>query len=297
MKILFLGDHGPTNIRSTKDGLIIGDASPVPPPDFAYDTILIGNTKGFVSYAALKTLGKWGITVGLLGRSGTPLATFVPWARNDAPLRLAQMQAALDEGRRVQVARAILEAKIGQRVPRDVRAVRDLRGYESKVAQVYWNALGVNRLSGYYKTLHAKATTSVNAAINYAQGVHAVLCRRMISLVGLDPAVGFLHHATYDKDAFVYDWQELARQVVDREAIAFARETPAAFLRDEDWVYRLKNNAAKQLALQTGEALSRKISYHGERATIETVLTGELRKLGGWFRKPTGSLSLHAIPA
>lgn len=297
MKILFLGDHGPTNIRSTKDGLVIGDAVPVPPPDFAYDTILIGNTKGFVSYAALKTLGKWGITVGLMGRGGTPLATFVPWSRNDAPLRLAQMRAALDEKRRFRVARAILEAKVGKSIPRGVRTVRALRGQEARIARMYWNGLGINRVSGYYKTLNAKATTPVNAAINYAQGVHAVLCRRIISLVGLDPSVGFLHNSTYDKDGFVYDWQEMARQVVDREAIGFARENPDSFLRDEDWVFRLKNDAARRLALRTGDALSRKVPYRGERVPIEGVLTQELRKLGTWLRKPTGSLSLHSIPA
>ena len=113
MRALYLGGPGPVKIGLTKDGLTIGEATPTPPPEFEYDTVLIGNTKGYLSIPALKTLGKWKVSVGLMGRGGTPLSTFIPWARNDAPLRLAQMRASLDPVRSLVVAKAFVSATPG----------------------------------------------------------------------------------------------------------------------------------------------------------------------------------------
>lgn len=297
MNVLYLGSHGPTNIRLLKDGLVIGDSEPIPPPEFDYDTILIGNTKGFVSYAALKCLGKWGITVALLGRSGVPFATFVPFHRKDAPLRLAQMKCALEPTRRLQVARAIVTAKTGKEPPSTARSPADLRMWEGVEAARYWSSLGINRRSGYLKSVNQKATTKTNAAINAAQGIHSVKVRGIISKVGLDPEVGFLHNSTTDKEAFALDAQEFARPIVDRVAIEFAEAHPDAFLRDDWWVYRLTNDAMRQLALRVGQALSREVRYEGERVTVENVITRELRALGVWFRAPRASLSLQTLPA
>lgn len=296
MRVLYLGAHGPTNIRLTKEGIQIGDASPTPPPEFEYDTILIGNTKGFVSFAALKVLGKWGVTVGLMGRGGTPLSTFVPWARNDAPLRLAQMKAVLDPILRPKVARAFVEAKTGQKVPKERKTVTQIRAFEAQQASDYWMRLGVVRPSGFYKTLNAKATTPRNACINYAQGVHAVKVRTILAKIGLDPAIGFLHNSFSDKDAFVYDAQELARPIVDKVALDFARTRPeSSFNRDEDWVYSLKSDAARELAYRVGSALSREVPYHAMRVPVDGVVTRELRRLGEWVRSPARSLDLHTF--
>lgn len=295
MKVLYLGEHGPTKIRLLKEGLAIGERAPVPPPEFDYDTVLIGNTKGFVSFPALKTLGRWGVTVGLMGRGGTPLSTFVPWTRNDAALRLAQMRASLDPRKRMLVARAFVSAKLGVKLSPTLDTLTKLRHYEAEAAMAYWAERGVARRSGFYRTLNARATTPTNAAVNYAQGVHSVVCRRAIAKVGLDPCVGFLHVSAHDKEAFVYDAQELARAQVDEVALRFVRERPQSFLRDDDWVYRLTNEGARELALRTCDALSREVPYRGMRVSVEGVLVRELRALGAWCVSPTRSLKLFSF--
>jgi len=208
MRVLYLDGPGPQNIRLTKDGVELPDGSVRPPFDTGYDTIIVANTKGFVSYSALKALGKFGVTLALLGKGGTPLATFIPWNRNDAPLRIAQMRAHLDPKLRLTVARALVEAKTGAPLGH-ARTMEEVRQQESILATEYWGRIGVSRRSGYYGWgLHRNATTPENAAINYALGILAIKVRVAIAKVGLDPSIPFLHDPTESKDAFVFDWQE-----------------------------------------------------------------------------------------
>lgn len=296
MRVLYLGGPGPTNIRLTRDGLIIGEEKAIPPPEFDFDTILVGNTKGFASFPALKCLGKWGVTVALMGRYGTPLSTFVPWARNDAPLRLAQMRCALDERLRAKVARALVEAKTGWKLPAKLRTADDIRNEEGRLDYARWKFFGIDRRSGFYKNYNAKATRPICAALNYAQGVHAVKCRTIIAKVGLDDSVGFLHRPSRDKEGFGYDVQELARFYVDEAALRFYREVgDAAFIRDDDWVYRLRLEPAKELSLRVCAALEKQVRYQGEKVPIEGVITKEIRRLGEWFRNPASDLELFSL--
>jgi hypothetical protein len=137
MRVLYLDGPGPQNIRLTKDGVELPDGSVRPPFDTGYDTIIVANTKGFVSYSALKALGKFGVTLALLGKGGTPLATFIPWNRNDAPLRIAQMRAHLDPKLRLTVARALVEAKTGAPLGH-ARTIEEVRQQESILATEYW---------------------------------------------------------------------------------------------------------------------------------------------------------------
>jgi CRISPR/Cas system-associated endonuclease Cas1 len=295
MRVLFLDTFGESNIRLTADGVVIGNAPPLPPPDFPFDTILVGHVGGYASFSALKTLGKWGVTVGLMGMGGTALSTFVPWKRNDAPLRLAQMRAALDPRLRLLIARAFLIAKVGHEPPSSEDTIPKLRRWESAKAQEYWQSLGIQRRSGFYKTLNAKATTPINASINYAQGVLSVRCRTVIAKVGLDESVGFLHESTTDGEAFVHDVHELLRQEMDAVGIAYANEIGAkGFVHDNEWVYRFKTPAlARGLAERVCASLNRTVHYHGQRVSLDGVLIRELRRLSEWFRQPKGPLAFN----
>jgi CRISPR/Cas system-associated endonuclease Cas1 len=293
MRILYLDGPGPQNIRLTKDGVELPDGSVRPPFDTGYDTIIIANTKGFVSYPALKALGKFGVTLALVGKGGTPLATFIPWNRNDAPLRIAQMRAHLDPKLRLTVARALVEAKTG--APLDhARTIEEVRQEESVRATEYWRRIRVSRRSGYYGWgLHRNATTPENAAINYALGILAIKVRVAIAKVGLDPSVPFLHDPTESKDAFVFDWQEPFRSVVDAAALRFLKtHGKDSFIRDDDWVVRLTGNAGHDLAREVEAALSVKVHYGGMRVPIDALMVRELRRLGQWFERPSARLRL-----
>jgi len=292
MRTLYLNGPGPLNIRLTKDGLQVGNEPAVPPPLFPYDLILVGNCKGFVSYPALKTLGKWGVTIGLMGRGGTPLSVFVPWRKNDSPLRLAQMKAALNPKICVTVARALIEAKTGTKLSPRFVTVASIRQAESGLAAEYWLKLGIDRRSGYYKTLNAKATTETNAAINYAQGILAVKVRTAIAKVGLDSTVGFLHNSTADKDgALAFDLVEPYRSLIDGVAIEYARAKPESFIRDDSWVYRLKNDSTRSLVSKVEETLNRHVSYEGVRVSIDALILKEIRKFARWLEHPVGPIS------
>lgn len=299
MKVLYLGAAGPINIRLTKDGLQIGDGKPVPPPEFAQtcDTILIANTKGWTTYAALKCLGKWGVTVGLMGRGGTPLSTFVPWARHDAPLRLAQMRVALDPKLRLQAARAFVTAKVGEQPPATANTPYKLRSWEGVKSIEYWGKIGIERKSAFTTSMNRRATTTVNAAINAAHGVECVRERAIIAKVGLDVAVGMLHESHREKDSFLYDAQELTRSIVDKAAIDWHRSAPpSSFIRDDEWTYRLTNDAMRLLALSTADALSRTVRFEGERVAVDAAATRDLRSFGEWCEHPRGAPELHTYP-
>jgi CRISPR/Cas system-associated endonuclease Cas1 len=287
MRVLYLDGPGPQNIRLAKDGVELPDGSVRPPFDTGYDTIIVANTKGFVSYPALKALGKFGVTLALVGKGGTPLATFIPWNRNDAPLRIAQMRAHLDPKLRLTVARALVEAKTG--APLDnACTIEEVRQEESIRATEYWGRIGVSRRSGYYGWgLHRSATTPENAAINYALGILAIKVRVAIAKVGLDPSIPFLHDPTESKDAFVFDWQEPYRSVVDAAALRFLKtHGKASFIRDEEWVVRLTGPAARDLTSEVEGALSAKVRYGAMRVPIDALMVRELRKLGQWFERP-----------
>jgi CRISPR/Cas system-associated endonuclease Cas1 len=297
MRVLYLDGPGPQNIRLTREGIELPDGRVRPPFDTGYDTILVENTKGFVSYPALKALGKFGVTIALLGKGGTPLATFIPLNRNDAPLRIAQMRAHLDPKLRLAVAKALVEAKTG--APLDhAHTIEEVRQEESIRATEYWGRIGISRRSGYYGWgLHRSATTPENAAINYALGILAVKVRVAIAKVGLDPSIPFLHDPSEAKDAFVFDWQEPFRSFVDAAALRFlATHGKESFVRDEEWVVRLTGPAARDLTREVEGALSAKVRYGGMRVPIDALMVRELRKLGQWFERPRGQLRIASPP-
>ncbi|HYA57681.1 MAG TPA: CRISPR-associated endonuclease Cas1 [Thermoplasmata archaeon] len=298
MRVLYLDGPGPQNIRLTSDGIELPDGTIRPPFDTGYDTIIVANTKGFVSYPALKALGKFGVTLSLVGKGGTPLATFIPWNRNDATLRIAQMKAHLNPKLRLTVAKALVEAKTGAPLEH-ARTIEEVRQEESIRATEYWGRIGVSRRSGYYGWgLHRNATTHENAAINYALGVLAIKARVAIAKVGLDPSIPFLHDPTESKDAFVFDWQEPFRSVVDAAALRFLKtHGEGSFIRDEEWVVRLTGPAARDLTREVEEALSVKVRYGGMRVPIDALMVRELRKLGHWLESPRSRLAIFGPSA
>jgi CRISPR/Cas system-associated endonuclease Cas1 len=114
--------------------------------------------------------------------------------------------------------------------------------------------------------------------------------------VGLDPSIPFLHDPTESKDAFVFDWQEPFRSVVDAAALRFLKtHGKESFIRDEEWVVRLTGPAGRDLSQEVENALSVKVRYGGMRVPIDALMVRELRKLGQWLERPRGRLRLLSL--
>jgi CRISPR/Cas system-associated endonuclease Cas1 len=205
------------------------------------------------------------------------------------------MRAHLDPKLRLTVARALVEAKTGAPLPH-TRTIEEVRQEESIRATEYRGRIGVSRRSGYYGWgLHRNATTPENAAINYALGILAIKARVAIAKVGLDPSIPFLHDPTESKDAFVFDWQEPFRSVVDAAALRFLKTRGReSFIRDDEWVVQLTGPASRDLSHDVEEALSVKVRYGGMRVPIDALMVRDLRKLGQWFEKPRPKLRIFS---
>jgi hypothetical protein len=280
------------HIRGGKHGLeVTGVEGPAPPFDLSFDRILVSShNRGTVSFAALEMMSTWGISLDLIGKAGTTIASFTPQTNPDAERQLAQMRCALNPRRQLQVARAFVEAKIGG--PTQAPTLPQLLTEEGKHAEEYWARLGVKRKSRFYGGINgnnSKAVEPTNAAINWAQGINAAKWRLAIAKVGLSPYIGMLHRTRSGKEAFVYDCQELTREVFDRAAINFANaQTSDWTVRGSDFVYRLTPEATRNFyRFLNAAVLSRNFGFGRSCVALDTFMVRTLRGLSNWFQEPT----------
>lgn len=221
------------------------------PAEFPYDTVICDPLGGFVTFPALRWLAERGAVLSLLNFNGRPMLTAVPDHPINGRDRLHQMSAHLDDQKRLEIAKMILEAKTGRPVPGAIQTINGLLMWEAEHAKRYWNELGVIRD-------YPHARDPKNLAINYCFGLLESACRRSVHRLGLEPTVGFLHEPQAPqagKSAFVYDVMEPFRDSAVKVALAVA-------LKRDDYYpmfgygLRLRGPAAKRLAEGFGRAVS-----------------------------------------
>jgi CRISPR/Cas system-associated endonuclease Cas1 len=181
------------------------------PRRFPFDTVVADPLGGFVTFPALRWLAEEGVTVSLLDFNGWPIGTFLPDVSPNVTRRLEQTRAFLDPARRYQIAKQIVERKVGKAAPAWAMRLNDLRLWEGQEAAAYWASKGIVRS-------YPHARDPVNARLNYAFGLLESRVRTAIHRAGYDPAIGFLHEPQDGKSAFVYDlmegWRDLTVSVV-----------------------------------------------------------------------------------
>lgn len=297
MKSLYL--DGTQNISLTKEGLVFEDREQgttriVEPPEIDFDLLIVQNTKGFVSWPALKTLQMWRVTVCLMDWSGKLLGTFVPYASNADPnLQLRQMEVSRDPKRALKIAKGIVEAKSdrmleaaeewgeGADVERihaahpisAAHSVKEARAVESWVTEAYWGAFRSElkrrwpearfKVRGHpthgYKM---KAVEPVNAALNYAYSLLEAKARTNLARVGLSPYFGFLHSTLPHKEPAVYDLQEYERTEMDRAVLEVVSDPTIqrdGFVRTDDWSARLARPATRALVNAVSSDFNRSV--------------------------------------
>ncbi|MCI4369203.1 MAG: CRISPR-associated endonuclease Cas1 [Thermoplasmata archaeon] len=221
MKPLLLTDYG-LCLKTKERRLVLlnqdsGERREWLPVEFPYDSIIVENLGGFVTFPALRWLALNGVSLTALDFNGRVLASYLPdWPLNPNA-RLAQMAAYLNPASRLEVARFILAAKLGKPVPATYRTWDDLLTYEGRQAEAYWRDLGITRD-------YPSARDPTNACLNYSFGLLASRARAAIHRLSLEPSIGFLHTPQSYKQALVYDCVEPFRASTVKTALAVKQE-------------------------------------------------------------------------
>ena len=224
------------------------------PRDIPYDSIVIQRGQGFITFAAVNWLVLHNVSVTVLNWRGNVLAQVLPEEPVSNRLKVAQYQAYLDEGKRLQIARSIIQAKearqheLLERLSKSwpVRAptvfpfaksrltdLDYLRNHEARYAVEYFgqlqkvsNELGFE-FRGRTTTEHnQKAPDFVNALLNYSYALLQTYVRRASNAIGLDNSIPFVHEMGQSR-ALVYDLMELWRTNSDYAVVQTLEELNA----------------------------------------------------------------------
>src|SRR5208337_4080161 len=121
------------------------------------------------------------------------------------------------------------------------------------------------------------ASDPFNAALNYGYGFLEGECRMAINVVGLEPAVGFLHEFSdyQTKQSLAYDLQEPFRWLVDMtviECLEYERFSKRDFYRLDNYVLRLKPEAARKLLNSLRIKFNSTVQYRNKVYCWDTVM-------------------------
>jgi CRISPR-associated protein Cas1 len=238
-----------------------------------------------------------------------------------ADLRVAQFEACKDPQKKHMIACEIVKAKIQR--SRDVlkwlaerydierhcrrldkeslalpraKTVNDVRIVEGRVAQQYW--LAIQSIvpetfcfqSRIVKSHQYNASDPFNLCLNYAYGVIEGYVRKAINIVGLEPAVGFLHEFTgsQTKESLVYDLQEPFRWLGDVTTIE-AFESSALDMKDfyflgDDYRYHVEVEAKRRFLDLLKSRFNSGVSYRGKTWKWDTVTLNKTQELARFLQ-------------
>ncbi len=216
------------------------------PRDIPYDSIVIQRGQGYVTLAAINWLVLHNVSVTILNWRGNVLAQILPEEPISNELKITQYRATLDEGKRLLIARSVIETKesrqqeflssLGKNYPVKAPTVLPfassrlddmdyLRNHEARYAVEYFKQ--IQKVSfklgfefrGRTTTEHnQKAPDFVNALMNYSYALLQTYVRRAINAIGLDSSIPFVHEIGNSR-ALVHDLMELWRTNSDYAVI------------------------------------------------------------------------------
>jgi CRISPR-associated protein Cas1 len=244
MNPLYLGDAQAVCLRVHDHELVVEDKKSgkelerFKPRAIPYDCIAIQRPRGLLTFAAIDWCMQHGVNIVVLTWKGTILASIEPEAPIANDLRIAQYQAYLSKGKRLQIALPIIEAKERRQqqflsslsknytlrmpsiLPFAESRVTDmdyLRNHEARYAVEYFQQLEkvCNKLGfefrGRKSMDHNQGACDItNCLLNYSYGILQTYCRRAINAVGLDTSIPFVHEMGNSR-GLVYDLMELWR--------------------------------------------------------------------------------------
>src|SRR6266566_689825 len=290
MRSLYL--TGNVAVSMVREGIKIrtGDEARVwSPPYFPYDTILIENGYGYVSFAALRILLSLRASVAVLDYQGRLLGHMSPYSRRSGDIQTKQFRAVNDPKKRLRIARSIATTGYRRRGLNPPFSAADnpleLIRMESHVADSYWERWSERLAAGWpendfdgrkhprYGT-RMRAVSRVNATLNYAYTLLQSACRTTCHRVGLSPLHGFLHLSQiHDAEPLVYDLEELGRGWVDGAVLEWLSEpgNRKGFSRRDGWVVRLKPESVRSLVAFVSPRIRDEILLRDARSIVKRL--------------------------
>jgi len=293
MQTLFLTEQ--VAVSMVTDGLKIRNGEHtqvISPPYIPWDAIVIQNSFGYISFAAMRILLSLRVSIVMLDYQGRLMGHLAPYDRRFGGLEMRQFNASNDHKRRLSIAKSI--ATLGYRRRRmnppfhEATTLPELVQMESRTADSYWNMWKVRLSSRWpehdfdgrnhprYRT-RTRAVTRVNAILNYSYALLESACRTTIRRVGLVPEIGFLHEETsWSKRAgepLVWDMMELGRSWIDEAVLSWISKPKnlTGFKRLDDWTIQIKPETTRNLIEFVSPHIRMETLWHDARDIVKTI--------------------------
>lgn len=156
--------------------------------------------------------------------------TYLPYQRKQFPDRAPPLHKSV---RRIEIIKTEIQAASSR---------RELLLLEARASKAYWQAVKIlTNQPNEWKRIHPGARDPLNRTLNIGYTMLVNLIRAALKEVRLDPQIGLLHSPRANKEALVYDLQELFRQPVVDAAILplFTRRTDHESVTSKDIVRRV----------------------------------------------------------
>ena len=272
-----------------------------------------GNT---VSTSALFWCSIYNINLMMTSNTGRPLSMMLPLTTNaNVKTRIKQYEAYYNS-KGVEIAKAILSAKINNQIALLGRhgfdghglnietkiarikgeKVDDIRtklmGIESRYPKVYFRHLKT-LFPDFLQTpkrMKHNAEDPLNNLLNLGYEVLKGEVYRGVMYAHLDPYLGYLHSIQFAKPSLVCDIQEIFRGLIDEFLIAYAQKlNEGDFERKGDRMF-LKQKESYRLIKAINELFDRRIKHqrikkYGEHSKIRTAIKEEPIKLAQYLRE------------
>ena len=287
------------------------------PRRFPHSSVIIDGHSGYISLQAFHWLSRNKIPVFVMNYDGSMISSILPPMPVKADLRAAQIQAANDPQKKFTIAKALVQAKtarslqvldwLGQRydIQQEIQVTKlessklgrastvvDLRVVEGRIARRYWETF--TKVLPEHLDFQGRMTSShqnnasdpVNLVLNYGYGFLEGECRRAINVVGLEPAVGFLHDFSdyQTKQSLVYDLEEPFRWLIDVSVIqAFESERlnlSDFYFTGDDYRYRFETEAKQRYVDLLRERFNSCVNYKGYLMKWDTVIEEKTNEVG-----------------
>jgi CRISP-associated protein Cas1 len=310
LNTLFVTTEG-SYVAKDGEALVVrsdGEASMRVPVHLLSSVVIFGRIG--MSPAAMALCSRSGVSITYLTPEGRLVARVTGFTTGNILLRKAHFRTVEDPGRRLELARAFVVAKLYNTRVLVLRSIRDhgdpstalrrcaahlarclakarsagdldlLRGTEGEAARHYFESFGhlLRHPSAAFEMRgrsRRPPRDRVNALLSFLYSLLAADCRSACEAVGLDPQAGFLHADRPGRAGLALDLMEELRAVIaDRVALTLVNRQQ---LNAEDFVVeiggavRMKDDARRTVISQ----------YHSRKAEeLEHPFLGEKMTIG-----------------
>jgi len=279
------------------------------PRHIPYDSIVVLGNSGYVSFEAIHWCSIHKLPIFLMGYDGSLTSSILPPQPIRADVRRAQLEAYLNDEKRLSMAREFVDAKLERSmvvldwlrekydIEREVRCfnkerlsleraktVNEVRTVEGRSADFYWRAFAKvvpkklefkSRRSGS----RYNASDPTNALLNYGYAFLQSCVRRAINATGLDAGVGFLHEDKAATTPLVYDFQEPFRWLIDYTVLGMVESKAFSwddfYFSGEDYRMRFKPPLLERYLAVLREqfnSVGHTVLYRGDRVKWDTLI-------------------------